>query len=124
MQIIFGDHVNSIGDTYTVLELDTFESPTTGQSMTAWCVVETIPLQEMQTAHHYKKIHEDLLSAYRSQHWNYCKQAIEALTGKWNGELDTFYTDLLGRVINYEANPPDQDWTGRIVKEIPSTAVA
>lgn len=122
MQIIFGDHVNTIGDKYTVLELDTFQSPTTGSTMTAWCVVETIPLTEMQMTHHYKKIHQDLLQAYKTQHWNYCKQAIEGLTGKWNGEVDTFYTDLLQRVLKYENTPPPDGWTGVIEKELPALA--
>ena len=120
MQIIFGDHVNSVGDKYTVLELDTFKSPTTGNTMTAWCVVECIPLTELQMTEHYIKIHQDLMLAYKNQHWNYCKQAIEGLMGKWNAELDSFYTNLLQRVVKHEQEVLGKDWTGMIEKELPS----
>jgi hypothetical protein len=34
--------------------------------------------------------------------------------GKWNGEVDSFYSNLLERVQQYKANPPDADWTGYI----------
>jgi hypothetical protein len=36
--------------------------------------------------------------------------------GKWNGELDTFYTDLLQRVIAFKQTPPAEDWDGLRVK--------
>jgi len=36
--------------------------------------------------------------------------------GKWNGELDSFYTDLLKRVMSYKENEPPEDWTGNRVK--------
>jgi hypothetical protein len=36
--------------------------------------------------------------------------------GKWNGELDTFYSDLLLRVQDHQQNPPADNWTGIRVK--------
>jgi hypothetical protein len=38
------------------------------------------------------------------------------LRSKWNGELDSFYSDLLLRVQAHKQNPPDADWTGIRVK--------
>jgi hypothetical protein len=49
------------------------------------------------------------------QQWNYCEQAIQGLMGKWGGELDTFYTDLLQRVMNFKENPPE-NWDYILVK--------
>jgi hypothetical protein len=116
MNIIFGDTAKTLPDRYTLLELDTFKTEGTDTPVTAYCVVDVIPLGEFPLAAANKKIHQDLLEAYRNKHWNYCEQAIEQLTGKWNGELDTFYVDLLGRVTQYKENGVTDDWDGCIVK--------
>lgn len=116
MNIIFGDAYKELADNYTVLELDTFKTPTNSSPITAYCVVETIPLHEFPLAESYKKIHGDLINAYRNKHWNYCKQAIEGLTGKWNGELDTFYSNLLERVTQHETDGVSDTWDGILLK--------
>ena len=41
---------------------------------------------------------------------------MEGLMGKWNGELDSFYTDLLKRVMNYKENEPPEEWDGIRIK--------
>ena len=101
MQIIFGNYSKIIGDKYTVLELDTLKSPSTGKTIICYCLIEHIPLNEMQLAEAHVKIHKDLIVAYKNRHWTYCERAIEGLTGKWNGEMDTFYANLLERVKKY-----------------------
>ena len=111
MNIIFGDAIKEIPDSFTILELDTFRT-TADELRTAYCVVETIPLSEFATLDAYKKIHADLIKFYRERQWNYCEHAIEGLMGHWNGELDTFYTDLLKRVMHLKENPPSDDWDG------------
>lgn len=116
MNIIFGDAVKEIPDRFIILELDTFRGPN-NQLQTAYCMVETIPLLEFATLENYKKIHADLVKYYREQQWDYCEHAIEGLMGHWNGELDTFYTDLLSRVTHLKQNPPADDWDGFIVKD-------
>ena len=117
MNIIFGDSTKQIPDCYTVLELDTFRTADSDQIFTAYCLVEKMAIDELANMEAYKKIHADLIAAYRNQHWNYCEQAIEGLTGKWNGELDTFYTDLLNRVRQHKENGVPSDWTATIVKD-------
>lgn len=119
MHIIFGDSVKQLPDSYTVLELDTFKIQSTDDLITAYCVIDTIPLSDFPLAEAHKKIHADLISAYKNQHWNYCEQAIEGLMGKWNGDVDTFYSDLLQRVINYKETPPAPDWDGVLISFSP-----
>jgi len=116
MNIIFGDSINTIPDHSIVLELDTFRMVNSDQTVTAYCLVEKMAMDEFATMESYKKIHADLIDAYRNQHWNYCEQAIEGLTGKWNGELDTFYTDLLIRVKQHKNHGVPQDWSAIILK--------
>jgi hypothetical protein len=115
MNIIFGDAIDHVPDSYTVLELDTFQQPN-GTTLIAYCVVEKIPLADFDKLEAYKKVHADLLGNYRAREWTYCEHAIEGLMGKWNGELDTFYTDLLMRVQAYRQNSPGPDWDGSRVK--------
>jgi hypothetical protein len=112
MNIIFGDSIKQIPDSFTVLELDTFNIASEGRAATAYCVVEKIALADFDKLEAYKKVHADLVENYRRREWTYCEHAIEGLMGKWNGELDTFYIDLLLRVKNYQQNPPGADWTG------------
>jgi len=116
MNIIFGDSIKEIPDSFTVLELDTFNLVNEGRTATAYCVVEKIPLTELSQSEAYKKIHNDLLENYRRREWTYCEHAIEGLMGKWNGELDSFYTDLLLRVQTFKQNPPGDNWNGVRVK--------
>jgi hypothetical protein len=115
MNIIFGNAIGHVPDSYTVLELDTFRLPD-GTTSIAYCVVEKIPLTEFDKLDAYRKVHADLLTNYRAREWTYCEHAIEGLMGKWNGELDSFYSNLLLRVLNFKQNTPADSWDGFLVK--------
>lgn len=114
MNVIFGEARKEIPDSYTVLELDTFRVTGSDQTITAYCLVEKIPLGEFASLENYRKIHEDLVRFYKQRHWDYCEHAIESLMGRWNRELDSFYSDMLKRVIEYKTNPPDSTWDGTV----------
>jgi hypothetical protein len=116
MNIIFGDSIKDIPDSFTVLELDTFRMVSEGRIATAYCVIEKIPLTDFDKLDAYKKVHADLVENYRRREWTYCEHAIEGLMGKWNGELDSFYSDLLLRVQAHRQDPPGNDWDGTRVK--------
>ena len=116
MHIIFGSTAQEIPNSFTVLELDTFRMVKENRTDTAYCVVEKIPLTEFAMLDAYKKIHADLVQYYRQRQWNYCENAIEGLMGRWNGELDTFYSDLLARVTKFKENEPAEDWDGTLLR--------
>ena len=116
MNIIFGASINEIPNSYTVLELDTLRMEPDNIAITAYCVVEKIPLQDFPLVDVYKNLHNNVLINYRKQHWDYCEKAVESLMGKWNGEVDTFYQELLGRISRYKETPPAADWDGTYVK--------
>ena len=118
MNIIFGDALDTLPDNYAVLELDTFVLPPDNAKVTSYCVVEKIPLSDFPLMEAFLKVHADMLQAYRDQNWDYCLHAIKGLTGRWNGELDSFYDNLLKRVLELQSNPPGDYWTGYIVKTI------
>ena len=116
MNIIFGDSVNTIPDHYTVLELDTFRSVDSNKTITTYCLVEKIGLDEFVTLEQYKKIHADVIKYYKQKHWDYCEQSIQGLLGHWGGEIDTFYIDLLDRVRQYKETGVSDDWDGIRIK--------
>jgi len=116
MHIIFGDAVKQIPDSFTVLELDTFDLVNQNQTVTAYCVVEKIPLAEFALIEAHQGLHNNLLQYYRQRQWNYCEKVIQTLVGKWNGELDSFYLNLLERINTYKNTELDDSWSGNIIK--------
>lgn len=116
MHIIFGDAVKEIPDSFTVLELDTFNMINENRKITAYCVVEKIPLAEFAVLSANKELHANLMQYYQQKQWNYCEQAINALIGKWNGELDTFYIDLQSRISQLKNVELDSAWDGTVLK--------
>ena len=115
MNIIFGrEQAAKLAENYTVLELDTIRITSEGPEVTAFCVVETIPILKMSQLESMKSLHQNLLVEYRKRNWNYCNQALEHLVGFWGEDMDTFYQNLKGRLDEYEANAPGEDWSGVI----------
>lgn len=99
MYIIFGDNaVKALKENYTILELE--EISNNGISARAYCVVpgDKISLFELPELEQNKKIHSDFVRAYENKNYNYCVQAAEYLMGKFGGELDSFYTEILNRI--------------------------
>jgi hypothetical protein len=117
MNIIFGDAVAQVAGTHTVLELDTFKLMPSEQLVKSYCVIDNLPLAEFPQLEANKKIHHQLIEQYKQQNWEFCRSALHSLTGCWNGEMDTFYQHLAGRIDEYALNPPDADWNGIILKE-------
>ena len=116
MHIIFGDAVKEIPDSFTVLELDTFDLVNENRTVTAYCVVEKIPLMEFALLAANKELHSNLIKYYQQRQWDYCEQAINALIGKWNCELDTFYADLLSRIAKLRTIELPTTWQGHVEK--------
>jgi hypothetical protein len=117
MNIIFGkEQADTLCNKYTVLELDTFRVGESGPIITAYCTVENLPFDELPGAEQRKTQHEHLLINYRLKNWNDCLAGIDELMGKWNGELDTFYSDLQQRIHKYQAQDPGSNWTPTIQK--------
>jgi adenylate cyclase len=117
MHIIFGEAAQTVPDSYTVLELDTVRRPPENIPVTAYCLVERIPLQEFPVTERLKELHDNVIKYYKQQEWDYCEQAItDSLRGKWGGELDSFYDNLLERVRTYKQNPPPEGWDGSLEK--------
>lgn len=119
MNIIFGTEMaQQAKDRYTVLELDTFNLLPTDEVITAYCLVETIPIEEMPAIESLKDLHSNLIAEYRKRNWHYCEDAIAHLTGKWHSELNSFYIELYQRIQTLKQADLPEDWTGRVDKTV------
>lgn len=114
--IIDPEQLNNYTEKYTVLELDTIRILPENRLVTAYCVVETIPIQELPQVESKRDLHKNLMINYRKKDWNYCSQALEHLIGSWNKELDSFYADLQSRIAKYTEEDPGDSWDGTIEK--------
>lgn len=117
MHIIFGtENTPELREKYTVLTLDTFRLPGAVEPVTAFCVIEKIPLEDMPQLGSWQDLHENVVKEYRIKNWKYCEDALEYLRGRWQGELDSFYDDMSARISKYKVQDPGTDWDGIIDK--------
>lgn len=114
--IIDPEQIEELSKKFTVLELDTFKLPQQDKTLTAYCVVENIPIMEIPQIDRKKNLHENLMINYRKKDWNYCEQALEHLIGSWNKELDSFYEEIASRIAKYKEQDPGDAWNGIIEK--------
>lgn len=113
MNIMFEESITpEVKEKYMVLPLDTFHFPDSDKNSTAYCLIENTPIMEMFAVDQYLDLHQNLIKNYYLRNWNYCEQAIEQLLGRWNGELDSFYTTMDERVKSFKQQDPGPDWTG------------
>lgn len=115
MNIIFKENSAEIREKYTVLDLDTFSLPD-GSTHTACCLIENIPITELEETENLKNLHANLIKNYAKKNWNYCEQAIEQLMGKWGGEVDSFYQDLQTRIDLLKTMTLSENWSPVIPK--------
>jgi len=102
MHIIFGDEVaNNMKSKYTILPLDDMkigDSPV----VTAYCVIEDIPVTEIAELDRVTNLHTKLIENYKKPDFNFCEQALEHLKGKWGKQLDSFYDVMSDRIVKYK----------------------
>jgi len=91
----------------TVLDLETVEKD--GHSIEVFCLIaaDKISIGDLPQLENWIKLHNDFLHGYQTQQYDYCRQCIEHLTGKFGGEVDSFYSIILERIEAAEAVNPD-----------------
>lgn len=116
MNIIFGTaEVTKLQEKYIVLELDTV-TIRSSKPITAYGVVENLPLEEFAKVEIFTKLHQDLMDNYRNRNWHFCINAIDSLMGFWGKQIDSFYEVLKTRILGYIETEPDNSWTGIVPK--------
>jgi hypothetical protein len=99
VDIIFGrENAEKLREKYTVLDLETVEKD--GHSIEVFCLIgaDKISIGDLPQLEQWIKLHNDFLNGYHTQQWNYCRQCIDYLMGKFGGEVDSFYEEILKRI--------------------------
>jgi hypothetical protein len=97
---------------YVLLELDTFNHPKHPKPITAYCVIDQIPLSEIGQITAYLTWHQELIDDYKCKNWENCLRTIPMLMGHFNSEVDSFYQTLEQRIKTLIENPPQSSWDG------------
>ena len=119
MNIIFGtEQAEKLRERFTVLELDTFLFGTNGPKITAYCVVEGIPMDKLPLVESWQRLHEALIKNYQQRNWAYCQTLIEQLTDAWNSEMNSFYDEIQVRLDRLILENPGEEWTPVIERPI------
>ena len=119
MQVIFGkQQADSLKEKFTLLELDTFMQDGMSEPITTYAVVgmNDVQLSDIVGMAGLVDVHNTMLHEYRKRNWNYCHQALEHLTGKWGGQLDSFYQVFGDRIKDLENKDLPSDWDGTIAR--------
>ena len=96
MHIIMGkEAAEALKENYTVLELETFVH--NEEAITAFCVVDQVPLGELPVLDQHKQDHAEFISQLNSQNFSYCIKTAPTLKGRFNGDLDSFYDEIVAR---------------------------
>jgi hypothetical protein len=119
MNIIFGtEQAEKLREKFTVLELDTFLFGTNGPKITAYCVVEGIPMDKLPLVESWQSLHEALMKNYQQRNWAYCQTLIEQLKDAWNSEMLSFYDEINCRIVRLIEENPGDEWTPVINRPI------
>jgi hypothetical protein len=111
MHIILGEqNIQEVSDKYVVLELDAFRTSDTQELISAFCLVENVPIHELSDVDRYRDLHKQLIKNYRAANWKFCEDALDHLTGRWNGEVDSFYNVLARRVQEQKQHHDSTHW--------------
>lgn len=108
MQLIFGkENAEMLRERYTVLELETVIKD--GVTLDVYCVIsaEQIGITNFPLLENWVKLHNEMLHGYHTNQYNYVRQAIEHLMGKFGGEVDSFYEEIIKRIDQAEKNPAE-----------------
>lgn len=104
MDIIFGRaNAEKLREKYTVLDLETVEKD--GHSIEVFCLIpaEKIAIADLPKLEEWVKMHNDFLAGYHNKHYDFCRQCVDYLCGKFSGEVDTFYDEIIKRIDQIES---------------------
>lgn len=94
--VVNAEAAEKLRENYTLLELETLDKG--NGPVTAWCVIEQVPLSELATLDQQKLLHAEFIKEYNAGNYKFCIDVAEHLMGKFGGEVDSFYEEILKRI--------------------------
>ena len=117
MNIIFDtENIEAIKSNAVVLELDTFYFSKLDKTTTAYCVIDNIKITEFDKITQIKKLHADLIDAYKCKNFKLCQDLIKVLQGSFDSEVDSFYNEIEKRIQNLNVEHSNKNWSSVIKK--------
>lgn len=121
--IVLGDKTVHLAPDYASLELDLIMVKGKTEAVRIFALMGDPEVARDSEFLELKGQHERILEIYRNQKWDECLQAMQTakdkiatMTGKGMvHELPKFYALLEGRIEEYRAEPPPEDWDGVFV---------
>jgi len=96
MNIIFDEKTaKELAEKYTILELDTVMQPGLPEPVTLHALVEINNIGDLATLGFFKEMHSDMIFEYKRSNWNRAMELANGLVGHFNGELDSFYENVI-----------------------------
>lgn len=98
MQIIWNQEAaKRLQTNQTVLELETFAVG--DQTITAWCVIPAERVfPEITRLDNIKELHQAFITAFNNKNYQLCQDLAPELIGRFGGELDSFYQEILNKI--------------------------
>jgi hypothetical protein len=117
MNIIFDtENIEAIKNNNIVLELDTFYFTKLDKTTTAYCVIDNVKLTDIEKIDQHQRLHAELISAYKNKDFTLCQDLLEHLIGVFDGEVDSFYNELIKRIDSIKTTNLPDGWTATIIK--------
>ena len=117
MNIILGEQAAAEArERYVVLELDSIRVKERDEVVKAYCVIETVGIDELSMVPTLTQAHQDLVENYRARNWDQVLDRAETLCGHWRGSLDSFYKDIMSRVQQFKITDPGPNWDGCLLR--------
>ena len=101
MYIIWGNEAfEKLKDNYTLLPLENIVR--NGIEMPTYCVIaaDNIGFQDLPTLDQDIALHNEFLDSYNRMDTERCQELGLVLKGRFGGEVDSFYEEILNRIQN------------------------
>ncbi|MEP1209797.1 MAG: adenylate/guanylate cyclase domain-containing protein [Rhizobiaceae bacterium] len=116
LPIILGEATaKTVMDELATLEVDRLRVKGKEQAETIFALVGDENLLADENFQELQRLNDSMLSSYRSQDWETATAALEAIKDlpiSATIDLDTYLFLYETRILEYQANPPGQDWDG------------
>lgn len=115
MYIVWGeDNLEEFKGRYTALELDEFIVVETEQTIKAYCVLENkdVRLETFPDLEIWTKNHAAFREGYTKQKWGFCLEMLGHLKGKFGGDMDDYYDEMIERIHELMEQDLPENWRG------------
>ena len=97
---------------YFTIELDCIAVKGKKEGVTIYTVFYNPSTDQADRWETARKRHNDMLSLYRAQEWDFAKLVITELMGKFDGQLDHYYELWVDRIEEMRVANLPRDWDG------------